>query len=451
MSQGNLLENKPLHWHLHELAQVVEILDSRRIPVNRATRDTRAGAIPYYGATGQVGWIDDYLFDEELILLGEDGAPFLQPRKPKAYLIKGKAWVNNHAHVLRAKEGIDARFIAHFLNILDYRPYVSGTTRLKLPQGPMRRIPILIPSLHEQRQIVAEIETQFARLDAAVAALKSARIRLKRYRASVLKAACEGRLVPTEAELAKREGREYEPASVLLERIQAERAASPNKKREKAKDTAALDVSELAVLPEGWAWTNMREILSLPLANGRSVKDGSGGFPVLRLTALRDNTVDLSKKKTGDWTEQEAFRFLVAESDFLIARGNGSLRLVGRGALVSSNPEKVAYPDTLIRARFVPDHIEARYIATIWKSHVVRAQIERQARTTAGIYKINQQDIGAISLLLPPLAEQERIVAEVERRMSVIEQMEALVEMNLKRAETLRQSILRMAFSGRLV
>jgi len=93
------------------LENIVEILDSQRIPVNSKEREGRKGRIPYYGATGQVGWIDDWLFNEELILLGEDGAPFLDPYKPKAYLIKGKSWVNNHAHVLRAKSGIPNAYI----------------------------------------------------------------------------------------------------------------------------------------------------------------------------------------------------------------------------------------------------------------------------------------------------------------------------------------------------
>ena len=138
------------------------------------------------------------------MLLGEDGAPFLDSGKLKAYLIQGKSWVNNHAHVLRGKPGLLNSFLLYQLNNVDYRPYVSGTTRLKLPQGPMKQIPLLVPLEDEQRQIVAEIEKQFTRLEAGVAALRRVQANLKRYRAAVLKAACEGSLVPTEAELAKR-------------------------------------------------------------------------------------------------------------------------------------------------------------------------------------------------------------------------------------------------------
>ena len=185
-------------WKVESLGRVVDILDSRRVPVNNEERKHRIGHIPYYGATGQVGWIDSHLFDEELVLLGEDGAPFLDSTKPKAYLVRGKSWVNNHAHVLRAKAGLLNSFLLYQLNCIDYRPYVSGTTRLKLPQGPMKQIPLLVPEEDEQREIVAEIEKQFTRLEAGVAGLRRAQANLKRYRAAVLKAACEGKLVPTE-------------------------------------------------------------------------------------------------------------------------------------------------------------------------------------------------------------------------------------------------------------
>src|ERR1035441_7623935 len=102
----------PAGWAEVGLFDVAESLDSRRVPVNGRERSHRLGPVPYYGATGQVGWIDQPLFDEELCLLGEDGAPFLDRSKPKAYLIDGPSWVNNHAHVLRALHGVTSnRFL----------------------------------------------------------------------------------------------------------------------------------------------------------------------------------------------------------------------------------------------------------------------------------------------------------------------------------------------------
>ncbi len=160
-------DNLPEGWIRTELKNCVEILDSRRIPINSSERKQRQGNIPYYGSTGQVGWIDDYLFDEELTLLGEDAAPFLDRLKDKAYLISGKSWVNNHAHVLKGiNEILHNRFLCFFLNQFDYHEYVTGTTRLKLNQARMKMIPVLLPPLNEQHRIVTKIESIFSRIDA---------------------------------------------------------------------------------------------------------------------------------------------------------------------------------------------------------------------------------------------------------------------------------------------
>ena len=160
-------DNLPKRWLETKLENCIEILDNERIPINFSERKLRQGKIPYYGSTGQVGWIDDYLFDEELVLLGEDAAPFLNNFKDKAYLISGKSWVNNHAHVLRGiKDLLLNSFLCHFLNQFDYYGYVTGTTRLKLNQTSMKTIPVLLPPLSEQKRIVSKIESIFGRIDA---------------------------------------------------------------------------------------------------------------------------------------------------------------------------------------------------------------------------------------------------------------------------------------------
>ena len=148
------------------LEEIVDILDSMRVPINSAERANRRGDVPYYGATGQVGKIDKAIFNETLILLGEDGVPFFDPTKHKAYEISGPSWVNNHAHVLRAKsELVVQRYLLHFLNIFNYAGYVNGATRLKLTQGDMRRIPVPLPSLKEQQRIVEKLDRAFAEID----------------------------------------------------------------------------------------------------------------------------------------------------------------------------------------------------------------------------------------------------------------------------------------------
>ncbi len=364
----------------------------------------------------------------------------------------GPSWPIDTTYYVTSTPDTNLRFFDYLLSSLDLRNLDRSTAIPGLSRPDYEGIHVPIPPFPEQRRIVAEIEKQFTRLDASVAALRRAQANLKRYRASVLRAACSGELAPTEAELARAEGREYEPADVLLERILAQRRArweSLEKRRGKYKEPAAPDTSNLPPLPEGWVWVTVDSLIIESLANGRSVKTASGGFPVLRLTALQDGQINQNEFKTGAWTAEEAKPFLIQEGDFFVSRGNGSINLVGLGGIVGPVEMPVAYPDTLIRLRLHPE-VVLNFFGQVWNSATIRHQVESTARTTAGIHKVNQQDISMCVVPLPPLAEQQRIVAEVERRLSVIQQAEAVVEASLQRAERLRQSILKRAFAGEL-
>ena len=159
----------PKGWALCRLEHVTDILDNLRRPINSNERQSRIvdkqphELFPYYGATGQVGWIDDFIIEGNYLLLGEDGAPFLDKSATKAYIIEGKCWVNNHAHILNPK--IDIKYLYYQLNQLDYSEYVNGSTRLKLTQSDMRTIMIATPPLEEQKRISNKIEELFSSLD----------------------------------------------------------------------------------------------------------------------------------------------------------------------------------------------------------------------------------------------------------------------------------------------
>ena len=149
--------------------------DSYRKPVNSYDRKNRVlgkskdELYPYYGATGQIGFIDDFLFNGEYILLGEDAAPFLDKKAQKAYMIKGKSWVNNHAHILQSL--VFPEYLTNCLNSIDYFNYVYGTTRLKLTQENMNRILVPVPSIKEQRKIAQAINNLFVLIESIKASL----------------------------------------------------------------------------------------------------------------------------------------------------------------------------------------------------------------------------------------------------------------------------------------
>ena len=159
----------PEGWTVCCLENVAKVLDNLRKPINSNERNSRIAnkheneLFPYYGATGQVGFIDDYLVDGTFLLLGEDGAPFLDKYAIKSYPIKGKCWVNNHAHILEPQCDFDC--LMYYLNHVDYKDYVNGSTRLKLTQSDMRSIIILLPPLTEQKRISVKVKYLFRLLD----------------------------------------------------------------------------------------------------------------------------------------------------------------------------------------------------------------------------------------------------------------------------------------------
>jgi type I restriction enzyme S subunit len=164
----------PEGWQQVQLGDVCEFLDSQRIPVNDAERAQRIRGrkpeelYPYYGANGQVGWIDDFIFDEPLILLAEDGGAFGSTTEPISYAVAGKCWVNNHAHVLRPKACIDFDFCLWSLRIRpDLEDIVSGSTRAKLNQRLARSISIPLPPLAEQKRISGILNDQMKAVERA--------------------------------------------------------------------------------------------------------------------------------------------------------------------------------------------------------------------------------------------------------------------------------------------
>ncbi|WP_433620940.1 hypothetical protein [Nocardia sp. CA-120079] len=191
------------------------------------------------------------------------------------------------------------------------------------------------------------------------------------------------------------------------------------------------------------------KLLATPLVNGRSVPTREGGFPVLRLTSItRDGKVDITQAKPGAWTASEASPYNVAVGDFLVVRGNGSLRLVGRGGMVHSLDSPVAFPDTLVRVRTRNDLVHPEYFALVWNSEVVRRQIESIARTTAGIYKVNQKGLARIEIPLPSLSRQVEISDAMADVSTSATRAFEVIEKSQLRIRTLKKLVLRAACNG---
>ena len=151
--------NLPGYWEIMSLEEVAIVFDKERVPLNELQRQHMQGEYPYCGANGVVDYVNDYIFDGEYVLLAEDGG-YWGSFENSAYLMKGQFWVNNHAHILQAKQDLlDNYFLMCQLNYLDIKPFVRGTTRGKLNQGVMKKIPLILPSLPEQHAIAHVLQT----------------------------------------------------------------------------------------------------------------------------------------------------------------------------------------------------------------------------------------------------------------------------------------------------
>jgi type I restriction enzyme S subunit len=332
----------------------------------------------------------------------------------------------------------------------------------------LKKMPILVAPLAEQQRIVNLLDENLTKIDAAIANLKRVEANLKRYRASVLKAAVEGRLVPTEAELARQEGRDYEPALVLLAGILAERrrrweeaelakmkaaGKTPKDDKWKAKyeEPAAPDTDGLPELPEGWCWATVDALVREPLRNGHSSpEDKSGnGVPTLTLTAVTTGNFESNIKPTTADPEKIG-NLWIEVGDIFVQRSNAP-DLVGTSCMYRGVPGLAIFPDLLIRIR-VTQQVLGDYVEAVLKSARVRNFFRTKSKGIAGsMPKISQDVISNATIPLPPMREQVRIVETLAALESQTASLTTSVHSNLVRCTRLRQSTLKWAFEGKLV
>jgi type I restriction enzyme S subunit len=363
------------------------------------------------------------------------------------HLKNGMGFGSTEFHVLRPREGVDPHYVYHFVSSQTFRKeaarHMTGAVGLRrVPSAFLESAEIPLPALEVQREIVAELEKQFSRLDEAVANLQRVKANLKRYKASVLKAAVEGRLVDTEATLARREGRTYETGEQLLQRILAERRANWTG-RGKYKEPESPRIEHTFDLPEGWAWATLGH-LSLSVKDGPhySPKYAEEGIPFISGGNVRPEGIDFTSTKyiTKELHQELSKRCKPEVGDLLYTKG-GTTGI----ARVNTDPREFN----------VWVHVAVLKLAEpldrLYVQHALNSQhCYRQSQEYT--HGVGNQDLGLtrmvwITVPLPPQAEQIRIVAEVDRHLSIVREVEAEVDANLQRAQSLRQSVLQRSFS----
>ena len=331
------------------------------------------------------------MIDGEYVLVGEDGAPFLEPFKNKSYIIKGKAWVNNHAHIISGKKGVSCnQYLNYYLNSFDYKDYVNGTTRLKLTQGNLVEIPIPLPPLPTQHQIVSRIESLFAELDKAVEHLRTARRQLKIYRQAVLN-----------HWLNNDDGK--------------------------------------------WEMVKLGEVADMCLGKMLDKNKNKGTYqPYLRNVNVRWGSFDLDDLLEMKFEESEQERYGIQIGDLIMCEGGEP----GRCAIWNVDVPNMKIQKALHRIR-VKNLVYNKFVYYLFLLYAQNGRLEKYFTGTT-IKHLTGQSLKTVVIPLPPLPEQKRIVKEIETRLSQAEAAEARIAEALQKTEALRQSILKKAFSGEL-
>ena len=406
------------------------------------------GPYPFFTCGEETLEIDHFAFDTEAILLAGNGN-----FNVKWY--HGKFNAYQRTYVIEPN-GVSGKWLFYAVQaaLRTITKGNRGSVIRFLRIGDIVDSTVCVPPPDEQKQIVAEIEKQFTRLEAGVSALKCVQANLKRYRAAVLKAACEGKIVPTEAELRGKleTGNlkpEFESGEELLARILEERRKNWSG-RGKYKEPAAPDTAILPPLPEGWTWANVEQLSFLDI--GFAFK--SAEFQKSGIRLLRGDNLEPGKMRWSDtryWSESKLDEFrhlLIREGEIVLAMDRP---LISSGLKIA-RARVDDLPCLLVQrmARFRPVvETMTPFLFMAMNTHgFIKHLLGGQTGTQ--LPHIRGTGIQSFLIPLPPLAEQSRIVEEVERRLSVVEELEAVVSANLQRAGRLRQSILQKAFSGEL-
>ena len=373
-------------WEYKKLGDVCEILDSRRKPITKNKRES--GIIPYYGATGLLDYVKDFIFDEKLVLLGEDGAKW-GAGEISAYIIEGKSWVNNHAHALRPKRNLlKDELLVYYLNFSNLLPYITGVTVPKLNQEKMRSIEIPIGPIIEQQSIVDYLDSAFAKIDAM--------------------------------------------------------KANAEKSLNEAKALFQASLKEMLEPKEGWEDKKLGEICSDIRYGTSTPSHENGEYKYLRMNNItNDGFLDVSHYKTISLPSKELEKCLVKKGDIIFNRTN-SRELVGKSCVFTED-ENMVIAGYLIRIR-LKDGFEPQFIT--YSMNLQRSLGLFQHLIVGAVHQANisANNIQKVIINYPSLSEQQSIVATLDSLKSKVDRLQANYDKISQECDALKQAILRQVF-----
>jgi len=380
------LGEMPAHWQTIRLRYISQCLDGQRIPLNFAERADKQGDIPYWGANSIVGYVDEALFDEDLVLLGEDGAPFFDRTKPVAFFSKGKIWPNNHVHVLRPKVAGSGPYMVYALNITDFVQFIEGSTRDKLTQSAMNDIPLPWPPISEQTTIAAFLGRETAKIDALVTEQQRLIELLKEKRQAVI-------------------------SHVVTKGLNPDAPMKPS------------GVEWLGEVPAHWEVYRLKH-LARSIEQGWSPQcegtpaDLDNEWGVLKVGCVNGGTFNPFDNKLLPSEMEPIPTLSIRSGDLLISRAN-TRELVGSAAVAEQDYPKLMLCDKLYRIRFAENLCWPQFVCRYLATGIVREQIELSATgASSSMLNIGQSAIMDLLIAVPPFSEQGEILSYLERELN---------------------------------
>ena len=384
----------PEGWCLTNIGELLINRDGERKPVSSAIRSKQTTKIyDYYGAAGVIDKVDGYLFDDVLLLIGEDGANLLSKSKDNAFLARGKYWVNNHAHVLDATDKILLDYVAIIINSMKLDDYITGSAQPKLSQDNLNKIPIKLPPLSEQNRILATIkhwESLINHIEQGQITLQSL---IKQAKSKILDLAIHGKLVhqdPTD-----------EPASEMLKRI--------NPKAE-----ITCDNPQYGKLPKGWCEIQLGDIFNHNTGKALNASNTEGTMrKYLTTSNVYWNTFDFTTVKQMYYKDSEMDKCSIKKGDLLVCEGGD----VGRSAIWSFGYE-ICIQNHLHRLRPKLNGLCVPLYYYVFYYLKVNNMIGGKG---IGLLGLSSNALHKLHMPLPPLNEQHRIVAKIEELFAQID------------------------------
>ena len=420
----------PDGWAWARFSTITINRDSERKPISSSQRTGVEKIYDYYGASGKIDKIDKYIFCERLLLIGEDGANLVTRSKPIAFFAEGLYWVNNHAHCIDSPDKLLLEYLCFYINAISLEKYVTGSAQPKMTQDNMNSILIPLPPYNEQKRLSQHLDEIMAMVDRIeIGKIESIEL-ISKAKSQILDLAIRGKLVPQDPN--------DEPASVLLERIRAEKEdlikqgkikrdkkesvifkGEDNSYYEKMADGKlhCLDDQLTFELPDGWEWCNLSMIGTTNIGlTYRPTDIEPGGIMVLRSCNIVNDQFDLSDLVRVKTTVRE--NQFAQKNDILICARNGSRSLVGKCALIPDLGEPASFGAFM--AIYRTEYFE--FIVHYLRSSFFRSVFD-DSNSTA-INQLTQDMLKRAIVPLPPLSEQRRIVEAIGAMLFELNQIE---------------------------